>query len=211
MARHFGQMLKHVSAKKNFFDVKINTNATRMTESDCHDLLSSSVNVITISVDADSKDLYEQIRVRGKFDKLVENVDRLFEIRAKHYPDSKAEIRVSGVKFRDDQDETRFALFWQRRSDNVAYVQAQARWDTYGNAPHPENTRSCDFLWERLYVWYDGSTNPCDEDYKSYLSPGKVGDRSLREIWCGEELTRLREQHLSGRRGERVPCDRCGV
>ena len=211
MTSDFGEMLKYVSDKDSFFDVKINTNATRMGEADCHDLLSSNVNVITISADAHTKELYEEIRVRGKFDRMVENVERLCAIREKHYPDSKAEIRISGVKFREDQDEQGFADFWQARVDNVAYVRMQDRWDTYANPPHPDHTSPCDFLWERLYVWYDGTCNPCDEDYKSRLSPGNLADRSIREIWHGEAMTRLREQHLNDARSKCFPCDRCGV
>ena len=37
----------------------------------------------------------------------------------------------------------------------------------------------CSHLWERLYVWHDGVINPCDEDYKSYLTPGNFNQISI--------------------------------
>jgi wyosine [tRNA(Phe)-imidazoG37] synthetase (radical SAM superfamily) len=209
--RDLDKMLEYVSSKKEFFDLKVNTNVTRLNEKACHDLLSSSVNVITLSIDAYTKEIYEQIRVRGKFDQVLANVRLLHEIRARSYPNSKAEIRVSGVKFRADQDEAGFHDFWSDICDSVVYVKAQQRWNTYENPQQPDNMRPCDFLWHKLYVWYDGLCNPCDEDYKSYLSPGNIRDKSLLEIWGGPEMTLMRKLHNDGDRNQFNPCDRCGV
>ncbi len=210
MHRQIGEMLEYASGK-GFFDLKINTNATRFTEEYCHTILSSDVNLIALSIDAGTKDLYEKIRVRGKFDSVVENVRMLKEVREKHYPNSNAEIRVSGVRFREDQDEEQFHGFWRDLVDTVVFVRAQLRWDTYNNPLHPERDSPCDFLWNRLYVWHDGKTNPCDEDYKSFLSPGAVQNRSIQDIWLGPEMTKLRNAHLKSNRSSFVPCDRCGV
>ena len=211
MHKHIGEMLRYASDKKCFFDLKINTNATRLDEADCHDLLSSDVNLIALSIDANEKDLYEKIRIRGNFDTVLENVRHLRDIRARHYPDSKTEIRVSGVKFRDDQDETAFHNFWAEICDTVVFVRVQERWNTYENPTHPDRATPCEFLWNKLYVWHDGICNPCDEDYKSLLSPGNAAEQSIREIWGGEKLTRLRQHHLDGLRATYKPCDRCGV
>ena len=41
---------------------------------------------------------------------------------------------------------------------------------------------------EKLYIWYDGQTNPCDADYKSLLSPGKFGDLSLKQCWDNMQI-----------------------
>lgn len=205
------EMLRYASDKKTFFDLKINTNATRLTEAQCHALLSSDVNLVVLSIDAHEKELYEKIRVRGDFDQVLANVRRLRAIRDRDYPDSKIEIRVSGVKFRPDQDEKAFMAFWSDICDTVVYVRAQKRWNTYENPIDPDVAHPCSFLWNRLYVWHDGKCNPCDEDYKSLLSPGSAHERSLKAIWQGETMTKMREAHLTGRRGCFNPCDRCGV
>ena len=54
------------------------------------------------------------------------------------------------------------------------------------NAKNVENLGPCGLPFERLYIWYDGTTNPCDADYKSYLSPGKIGDYTLKECCKGQ-------------------------
>ena len=70
---------------------------------------------------------------------------------------------------------------------------------------------ACNYLWERMYVWYDGLCNPCDIDYKSKLSVGSIKDESIKEIWNGQKFTELRNMHLNGKRNKVYPCDRCPV
>lgn len=211
MHKDFGEMLRYASSKKRFFDIKTNTNATRLTENACHDLLSSDINVIVISVDAHEKDLYEKIRVRGNFETVLANVRRLCDIRDRQYSDSKVEIRISGVRISDEQNEKEFHDFWSEICDTVVLVRAQKRWNTYENDLHPDHAPPCSFLWDRFFVLFDGTFNMCDEDYKAYLSPGTARESTIREIWHGEALTRLRSRHLAGRRPDIVPCDRCGL
>lgn len=202
------EMLRYMGDK--FIEVKLTTNATHMPDNLIHEILSSGVTMVVFSVDAYTKEVYEDIRRRGKFDEVLFNIRRFNEIRAQHYPDSKITTRVSGVAFRPDQDVAGFHNFWSPLVDEVGFKAAQARWNTYENTITPEVTNPCMLLWERMYVWFDGSTNPCDLDYKSKLSPGNVRDKTIREIWHGPQLTKLREDHLNERRGQHVPCDRCG-
>lgn len=205
----FGELLAYASGK--FIDLKVNTNATRLSEKLCHDILSSGVNELVFSIDAHRKELYEQIRVKGKFDQVLANLRQFSEIRERHYPDSCLHTRVSGVKFRDDQELSGFQDFWSQWVDQVGYVEIEQRWDTYANAVRAEIQHPCTYLWERMYVWYDGVCNPCDVDYKSLLTTGNAKEKSLREIWHGPMFTQMREKHQGGKRIEFSPCDRCGV
>jgi len=65
-------------------------------------------------------------------------------------------------------------------------------------------------LWERVYVWWDGLVNPCDIDYKSKLSLGRVGNGiSIKSIWLGEKMQQMRRDHVSGLKNLHSPCNRC--
>ena len=205
------EMLRYASNK--FFDFKLNTNATLLTEELTHEILQSDLSELVFSIDAHEKELYERIRVRGRFDVVIENVARFQKIRMK-YPCSRLSTRVSGVRFLDAQDPQRFVSLWSQFVDAVGYVRIEDRWDTYNNPPQPEFKEPCGYLWERLYIWWDGTANPCDVDYKSYLSPASMTKESktdLRTIWCSAEMERLRIEHAAGRRSGYRPCDRCGV
>ncbi len=207
--KDFGEILRYASEK--FIDFKINTNATMLTEERCHEILLSGVNELVFSVDGHNKAIYEEIRVRSNFDEVLKNIDLFHTIREKQYQGSKLNTRASAVLFRDDQDESEFQKFWSGITDEVAYAVVRFQWDTYNNAVHPDRNEPCEFLWERMYIWFDGTVNPCEMDYKSHLQTGNVNDSSIRDVWKSDKYEKFREAHLEGNRGRLMPCDRCGV
>jgi len=200
-------MLELIS-QKDFLDIKLNTNATKLTEDLCRAILSFGVSELVYSVDAGTKDTYESIRVGGKFNDVVQNIDTFNEIRRAEFPDSRTVTRISGVKVNDSQDISQMIDFWSERVDEVTIKPAIPRWDSYNN-DLTFRLEPCELLWERSYVWYDGKINPCDFDYKSYLSVGNVEKTSIKEAWLGKGYTKLREAHSAAKRGKITPCDRC--
>ena len=104
-----------------------------------------------------------------------------------------------------------FKKFYSDLVDSVAYVEIENRWDTYNNLIDISALSPCSYLWERIYVWHDGTCNPCDVDYKSQLTTGNANDLPLRNIWHSRSYENLRKDHQSGNRSEYNPCDRCGV
>ena len=206
--KNISKSLHYLSNK--FIEIKLLTNATKLTEKDCHDILSSNVNLLIFSVDAHTKKMYEEIRVRGNFDDVYRNIIRFEEIRAKEYPGSKIITRVSGVKVTAEQDEAAFYKFWSKICDEVGMKKAAERWSTYENTPCANLTSPCSVLWERMYVFFDGSANPCDLDYKGKLEIGNLREKTISEIWNGDKYNNLRKLHLDGSRHRLCPCDRCG-
>ena len=206
----FIDMVNYLRDKK-FYDIKINSNGSAITEKISHAILQSNINILVISCDANDPDLYSKIRVGGNFNKLLKNIELINRIRKSDYKNSKLEIRISGVYFHPDQNENDFYNFWKDKVDTVSYVKVQNRWDTYNNPKVIDKNNPCDFLWEKLYVWWDGTTNPCDEDYLSLLSPGNVNNNSIKNIWNSKKFNDLRELHLSNNRINKKPCDRCNV
>ena len=204
-----GEMLDYCKGK--FFELKINTNATLLNEKLIHKILQSSVTDMVFSVDSYQKDEYESIRVRGIFENVLNNIIKFKEIKEKEYPDSKCTTRISGVKIVKEQDPIEFKEFWEQYVDHVVMVEMENRWDTYHNPIEIAGSGPCEYLWERMYVWYDGTCNPCDIDYKSELSVGSIQNNSIKEIWNGEKYKKIRELHLNGNRNQCYPCDRCPI
>lgn len=203
------EMLDYMS--KKFLETKLITNATRLTEELSHRILQSEIDMLVYSVDADEKDLYERIRVKGKFEQVFENISRFNQIKKQYYPKSKITTRVSGVKFDSEQNIDRFIKFWTPYIDEVGMKEAAIRWNTYENELNSGTVSPCYDLWQNMYIWFDGITNPCDSDYKSMLSPGSLDDSSIKEIWSGENMKNLRKTHKLEKRNGITPCDRCGV
>ncbi len=203
----FPELLRYATAR--ILDVKVNTNATRLDERLCRRILEADPNVVVFSLDSAEPAQYEEIRKGAKFAQVLENVRRFREIRAAHFPRSRTTTRVSGTIFRDDQDQEKIRAFWSEYADQVALHGAWPFWDSY-SAPLSEVSAPCGVLWERMYVWWDGVCNPCDIDYKSLLSLGRVDERTtVKEIWLGNEAQRQRELHRTARKNTLTPCNRC--
>ena len=211
MHKKFSEMLNFISTKKNIMEVKLNTNGSCLTEEMCHSILKNNLTQVVISSDHYIKKDYERLRLGSNFEKIVANIDMLFNIRSKNYPNSITEIRVSGVDNDKNLDREKFKNFWIKRCDHVSATFPLERWDTYNNKPHPEINDPCENLWDRMYIWFDGKVNPCDADYKSLLSYGNAKDKTIKELWNNKFIKKNREIHLSNKRCDINPCDRCGA
>ena len=204
--KQIGKMLRYLG-DADILDVKINT-TTRLSESLIHDVLGSGVTTMTFSVDASDKETYERIRVLGKFDEVLNNIELFNTIRNKEYPDAVTTTRVGGVAVEGSQDPDEMERFWSQYVDLVSFNKLVPRWDSYNN--EKAGLKSvCGFLYERMYVWWDGTSNPCDFDYKSPLAVGDAREQSISETWQGEKYQRLRSLHEKMQRSALNPCDRC--
>ena len=100
---------------------------------------------------------------------------------------------------------------WGDFVDQVAFVAYNPWEDAYHAAPNGIET-PCTDLWRRLFVWWDGTANPCDVDFKTTMPVGKLQDaKSLREVWRSSSYEGLRTDHLNKRRGAHTPCAGCVV
>jgi len=211
MHKQYIEMLEYINQKENIFELKTNTNGTYLTEKMCHAIFKNNVTQIVISSDHYIKEDYERLRLGSNFEKVVKNVDMLFNIRKEFYPDSFTEIRISGIDNEKNLDRKKFKNFWIKRCDHVTAGFPLERWNTYENEILPNIKDPCENLWDRMYVWFDGKVNPCDADYKSYLSYGSAKEYNLKELWNNKAISKIREQHTKKNRNEINPCDRCGV
>ena len=211
MHKKYIDMLEYIDQKENIYEIKTNTNGTYLTEEICHAIFKYNVTQVVVSSDHYIKEDYERLRLGSNFEKVVKNVDMLFNIRKEHYPDSLTEIRISGIDNERNLDREKFKDFWIKRSDHVTAGFPLERWDTYKNDILSDIKDPCELLWDRMYVWFDGKVNPCDADYKSYLSYGSAKEYSLKELWNNKIISNIRKTHADKNRNEINPCDRCGV
>ena len=204
--RSIDKMLEYCNDK--FLGMKINTNASLLTDKMIHTILSNDVQTVAFSIDAADKELYEKLRVNGKFEKTLRNVERFNEIKAKDYPTSRAVTRISGVKVNEMQDVDKQVETWSQYADIVAFTN-YIPWESSYENKLSGVEEPCTELWRRMFVWWDGIVNPCDYDYKSTLSKWNVKNKTVSEIWKSSQYNELRQKHLDNKRNEIEPCKRC--
>ena len=195
--------------KDKFLNLKINTNASMLDETMSYAILESGVKTLVFSADAADSKLYSELRVNGKFEKIVKNIEKFQEIRSKHF-NSKIITRVSGVKVKKEQKIEKMNKFWGNLVDQVAFVD-YVPWENVYQSPKINIEKPCSDLWRRMFIWWNGDTNPCDVDYKSKLKVGNIKDKNIKELWNSESYISLRNQHNTKSRSEISPCNRCVV
>ena len=209
VAKDFIPMIEYTRGK--FLNLKINTNASLLTEKHAHTILSSGVKTLVFSADAAEEPLYSQLRVRGSLEKVLKNIKMFQSIREKHYPDHKMITRVSGVMFdSEEQNIGSMQTLWNSLVDQVTFVR-YSPWEKIYQAEPNDMTEPCSDLWRRMFVWQDGSVNPCDSDYKSKLKVGTIKENTISELWTSKKYQHLRNTHLKSFRNSLEPCKRCVI
>ena len=201
-------MLKYTIGK--FLNLKLNTNASLLNEEKCHAILAGGVRTVVFSADAADEKLYSKLRVNGKLSKVLKNIEQFQKIRETQYQKSLIISRVSGVKFSDEQDFNSMKNLWSGLVDQVAFVEYNPWENTYLN-PSNNIMTPCSDLWRRMFIWWDGKTNPCDVDYKSLLTVGNYPKKTLKQLWQSDSYKMLRKKHLTKKRSLIKPCSSCIV
>lgn len=79
-------------------NVELITNCTMLTESMSERLISAGLNKIWVSMDGFSKDIYESIRINGKFGKIVEHIEAFNRVNEKLGANAKVGITFVAQK-----------------------------------------------------------------------------------------------------------------
>lgn len=207
--KSFSDMIDYCRDK--FLSLKVNTNASMLNEEICHALLQGSQKTIVFSIDAGSKDLYEEIRVNGKFERIINGLSLFKDIKERYYPNSPSIVRISGVFFHGDQNMDQMVRTWGGYADQITFVKYNPWEDPY-SAVQSDIVTPCSDLWRRMFIWHDLKVNPCDVDYMSTLSTGYFNkSTTLGESWHSEAYQRLRHSHLDAQRQNVLPCNKCTV
>ena len=154
--------------------------------------------------------MYSQFRVGGNLSRVASNVERFRQIKDRDYPKSRTLLRVSGVHVDGTPGLDEMKAFWGQWADQVCFVAYNPWENTYAKEEN-DIIEPCSDLWRRMFLWWDGTVNPCDVDYRSLLAVGKFPYESLASIWTGDKYTTLRTRHLQGQRHDCSPCNRCTV
>ncbi len=200
------EFLKYCDGK--FLGLKLNTNATLLNEKKINSLLSSDLQSLVLSIDEKNKENYEKIRVNAKFEKIMQNLELLKNIREKNYKNSKLKIRISGVKINTDQNIEEMNKFYNEFADEIVLVDYDPWESAYENSENSIDDE-CSELYRRMFVWHDGKVNPCDYDYKSKLSKWNANKDTVKSIWNSEYYNNIRNLHKLKERKKIEPCKRC--
>ncbi len=204
-------------ATANGLWVQLNTNAAELTREMAGGLLRAGVDHIAISFSGGSRETYEAVHRGLSFDRTLHNIDQLLALRERV---GRAFVSVTFVRQPTNAHETAaFRRLFRDRVDDVVVrdvrdwagaVPVAARFR--GRETSPDLPRfPCKLLWSRMVVLVDGRVALCEVDWEGRHVLGDLETQSIREIWSGSAIERMRRAHLDDICERIDPCRDCHI
>jgi MoaA/NifB/PqqE/SkfB family radical SAM enzyme len=196
-------------------------------------LVKFQVRVMTCSIDGATSESYRKYRVRGNFDKVISNIEKINSYKAR-YKSTVPKLVWQFVVFGHNEQEIPIAremaaklgmefqtkLTWDSKLSPVHdadFVRAQTGWQSITREAyeqeHGEKFGSgiCHQLWNAPQINWDGTILGCCRNFWGDFGGNAFADGLLESV-NNEKMTYAREM-LSGRRPARddIPCSTCEI
>jgi len=200
-------------AKEKGLKVFFNTNGTMLTSEKMYKIIASGLDHIFFSVDAPTKEAYEEIRINANFDTTVGNIRNFIEYRSKIHSLTPtigiASVGRSGERIlRQMRKVFKGAdIFVTSEEDNRRRVNVSTlKKSTTLNRLFP-----CNSIWDRFVVASSGKVFLCCADYDGTVVLGDLNNQTIKSVWDSNKFKKIRDSHLSRNGNEISLCNECDI
>ena len=194
-------------------DVQITSNSTIMDEPLAMRLVDSGLDGIIFSFDSHHREVCDELAYQN----VEKNIRTFLQVRkSSGRPSPWVRIQASI----DEAEPQRYAEIEsdiRRRfadADTIAVNRMQNyRYDqdSYPDLSTHHELLPCNYLMQRLVVYWNGEVTVCCMDYNGVFGLGNVNETSIHGIWNSERINLMREKHLTGQRKDIEACGHCQV
>src|SRR5882724_3592005 len=217
------------ASKKGIYTAT-STNAHYLSDNNAKRTVESGLDRLIISIDGTTQEVYEQYRIGGKLEKVLEGARNIIkwkkELKSKtpfvffqflvvkpnehQVEDIKRLAKETGV------DEVRFkkAQVYDYKNDPNQLIPVNKKYSRYKKNKNGEYeikndlNNHCWRLWHAPVITWDGLVVPCCFDKDAQHRLGDLKGKPFKEIWNNSEYVRFRSQILQGRRNIDI-CANC--
>jgi radical SAM protein with 4Fe4S-binding SPASM domain len=224
---NFLDMVKYASQKKIF--TFTSTNAHYLNDENAKRTVESGLDKLIISIDGTTQEVYEQYRVGGNLDKVIEGTKNI--LKWKRQLKSRTPYIVFQflvVKPNEHQMEDAKRLTKELGVDEIKFKTAQVYNYENGNELIPDNIaysrykknadgtysiknkllNQCWRMWSGCVITWDGLVVPCCFDKDAQHRLGNLKETSLKEVWHSEGYNNFRSSILNSRKEIDI-CSNC--
>jgi MoaA/NifB/PqqE/SkfB family radical SAM enzyme len=183
--------------------IRINTNASRLTEARARELIESGLDQIHVSFHGMTKETYEASMPRMKFDQNLENVLGLLRLQ-KELGASKPKLKITFVRTKLTAPEVEdLRAFWGGHGVPVTVQNLMNRSDeriqSAGLEPGKWQTYNwCSDLMQQAFILWNGDMVLCCADWRRVHVLGNCRERSIESIWNDTPAVTLRRNFIAG-------------
>ena len=223
----FLKMVRYAAAKKIY--TATSTNGHYLTEDNARRTIESGLDRLIISIDGTTQEVYEQYRVGGNLQKVLEGTRRVVAWKKKlksrtpfiifqflvvkpnehQLEDAKKLAHEMGV----DAIWFKTAQVYDFESDPNELIPLNTKYSRYkktstGTQFKGNLTNHCWRLWHDPVITWDGLVAPCCFDKDASHQLGDLRNQSFESIWRSESYQSFRNKILQGRKNIDI-CSNC--
>jgi radical SAM protein with 4Fe4S-binding SPASM domain len=214
MHPNFGELVKYAKSV-GIIDVMFNTNGMLLKEDRMKDAVDAGIDLIIISMDGNSKETYENIRIRGDFDIVTNNINKLVEYR-KQNNRKKPLIRLQFTIMQENAHEFQdFKNKWKDKVDILVGLNYSKRGEQetkfVDDGLETVGRAYCSEPWRRMMVTSHGDVLMCCADWYDKSPVGDINKESVLDIWNGEKINYAREAIKNLEHHKITACKECFI
>lgn len=223
----FLDQVTYASQKKIY--TATSTNAHYLKDDVARKTVESGLDRLIISIDGTTQETYEQYRIGGKLDKVIEGAKNVVKWKRalksstphiifqylvvkpnEHQLDDvkqlAKELGVDEVAFKTAQ-----IYDYEDGSELIPSIEKYSRYRQLANgkwAIKNKLVNHCWKMWHSCVITWDGKVVPCCFDKDAHYQLGEMKDQSFRKVWRSESYQRFRQQLIRSR-SEIEMCKNC--
>jgi len=207
-----GDMLRHV--KSRGLAVTLATNAMLLDAGKIEEVMGADMtnaDYLLLSVLGFSRQTHEKIQRGVDHDRVLANIAGLTAYRKALRLDGPI---IETVLYRLPEnrgEENAYRAYWSKRVDHARIARESMQYAELRGGVSTSRTRmrTCHHLWERMSIHWDGNAALCVADIDGKYVLGNLAERSIKDLWNGEEINRIRTLHRKSEFGAVPLCRTC--
>jgi radical SAM protein with 4Fe4S-binding SPASM domain len=166
-------------------------------------IIDYGTDYISVSVDG-MNDMYDKVRYPSTFEEIYKNLDNFQKLKRKKGV-KKPVIRITTLWSAIARDPEGYYKKMNKVSDKIVFNTLK---DYSITTQDKKDFVLCQFLWERLFVGFNGLVQPCSNEKEGFVI-GDANKNTIKEIWHSNRMGEIRAMHRKERRLEIFPCNKC--
>jgi radical SAM protein with 4Fe4S-binding SPASM domain len=224
----FVNMVQYASSKKIY--TATSTNAHYLTDANAKKTVESGLDRLIISIDGTTQETYQQYRVGGKLDKVLEGARNIVkwkkELKSKtpfiifqflvvrHNEHQIEDVKQLAKEIGVDDVWLKTAQVYDYENDPNGLIPTNNKYSRYKKGKDGKmqfkgnNQNHCWRLWHDPVITWDGAVVPCCFDKDAQHKLGSLQQQSFKEVWRSGVYNHFRHQVLQSRQNIDI-CANC--
>ncbi|HVZ97290.1 MAG TPA: radical SAM/SPASM domain-containing protein [Chitinophagaceae bacterium] len=226
--KNFLEMVRYASAKGIY--TATSTNAHYLTDEVARKTVESGLDRLIISIDGTTQEVYEQYRVGGNLNKVIEGARNIVKWKkqlksktpfvffqflvVKPNEHQTEEIKKLAELVGVDQVRFKTAQVYDYENDPNQLIPVNEKYSRYKKSKKGfyENKNKlanhCWKLWQANVITWDGLVVPCCFDKDATHRLGDLKNQSFREVWQNDNYKKFRKELMTSRKNIDI-CSNC--